>query len=128
MVFSEYTETLKDGSNVKLTLQMLLRSDLTDSKVMFVDDAETDLISATLKGADILINSTPLGMLDGRGNEEKLPLAQDTDIPSELIVADCVYNPDETLLIKKAKKSGCKTVKGIRMLEEQARCGVEVLI
>ena len=125
---SEYTETLKDGSNVKLTLQMLLRSDLSGSKVMFVDDAETELISATLKGADILINSTPLGMLDGRGNEEKLPLAQDTDIPSELIVADCVYNPDETLLIKKAKKSGCKTVKGIRMLEEQARCGVEVLI
>ena len=125
---SEYIETLKDGSNVKLTLQMLLKTDLSASRVMFVDDCETELIGATLKGADILINSTPLGMLDGRGNEEKLPLSIDTDIPSKLIVADCVYNPDETLLIKKAKESGCKTVKGIRMLEEQARCGVEVLI
>ncbi|MBR4144407.1 MAG: shikimate dehydrogenase [Lachnospiraceae bacterium] len=125
---SEYIDTLKDGSNVKLTLQMLLRSDLSGSRVMFVDDSETELICATLKGADILINSTPLGMLDGRGNEEKLPLPENTEFLSKLIVADCVYNPDETLLIKKAKESGCKTVKGIRMLEEQARCGVEVLI
>jgi len=43
-------------------------------------------------------------------------------------VADCIYNPDETLFIKKAKASGCRTVKGIRMLEEQARCGVKVLL
>lgn len=124
----EYINTLKDGSNLKLTLQILLRSDLSSTGVMFIDDSETALIGAALKGADILINSTPLGMLDGRGNEEKLPLPESCEIPSTLIVADCVYNPDETLLIKKAKESGCKTVKGIRMLEEQARCGVEVLI
>ena len=125
---SEYIDTLKDGSNVKLTLQMLLRSDLSGSRVMFVDDSETELIRATFKGADILINSTPLGMLDGHGNEEKLPLPENTEFPSKLIVADCVYNPDETLLIKKAKEAGCKTVKGIRMLEEQARCGVDILL
>ena len=67
-------------------------------------------------------------MVTGNGDETKLPLPEETVFEEDLIVADCIYNPDETLLIKKAQKCGCRTVKGIRMLEEQARCGVKVLL
>ncbi|MBO4416221.1 MAG: shikimate dehydrogenase [Lachnospiraceae bacterium] len=68
--------------------------------------------------ADILINCTPLGMAP---HENELPVPASVTFPEDLIVADSIYNPDETLLIKKARANNCRTVKGIRMLELQAQ-------
>jgi len=113
------------GENLNLTLKMLGRM---GENVEFVDISDITMLDKAIAGADALINSTPLGMLDGHGNENRLPLPEEIEFTENLIVADCVYNPDETLLIKKARESGCTTVKGIRMLEEQARCGVDILL
>ena len=63
---------------------------------------------------DIIINATPLGM---RGFEQKLPVPE--SIIENVVVFDTVYNPLETLLIRTAKKKGCKVVYGIDMLVYQ---------
>lgn len=63
--------------------------------------------------SDILINATCVGMS---------PLDGESPVPAEflhgdLAVADIVYNPRETLLIKMAKEAGCRAaVGGIGML------------
>ena len=66
--------------------------------------------------ADILVNTTPLGMAP---EVDKCPLA-----PSLLskfkIVMDIVYSPLETKLLTEAKKAGCKTINGLYMLLYQA--------
>ena len=116
------------SSNMDLTLKMLRKLKKADTFIEFVDSCNTERILDSLNKADILINSTPVGMVTGNGDELKLPIPKETGLRKDLVVADCVYNPDETLLIKKAKEAGCMTVKGIRMLEEQARCGVDVLL
>ena len=115
----------KAGSNLELTRSML---DRMGAVVEFVDITDLKKLEEAVNGADALINSTPLGMLDGHGSENRLPLSEDIAFRKDLIVAECVYNPDETLLIKKAQEAGCRIVKGIRMLEEQARCGVDILL
>ena len=112
-------DTVKDGVEKKPAYE---------TKIVFTESGDFEKVQKAVTDADILINSTPLGMLDGRGNENRLPISEDIIFGKDLIVADCVYNPDETLLIKKAKEAGARTVKGIRMLEEQARCGVEILL
>lgn len=124
-------EGLEKESNIGITLELLEKlyaSGTMKTKITFIDSSDIVKLQEAVTDADILINSTPLGMLDGRGSETKLPLPDDTVFGKDLIVADCVYNPDETLLLKKAKEAGVRTVKGIRMLEEQARCGVEILL
>jgi len=63
---------------------------------------------------DIIINATPLGM---KGFEQKLPVPE--SIIEDVVVFDTVYNPLETLLIRTAKKKGCKVVYGIDMLVYQ---------
>ncbi len=69
-----------------------------------------------LKGRiDIIINATPLGM---KGFEQKLPIPEIL-LDRNVVVFDTVYNPLETLLIKTAKKKGCKVVYGIDMLVYQ---------
>ena len=118
----------KAPSNLELTLKMLSRIKSGNTETVFVDSDDHEGIQAAIDEAEVLINSTPLGMADGHGNEIRLPIPENIVFDKRLIVADCVYNPDETLLIKKALSSGCRTIKGIKMLEEQARCGVDFLL
>jgi shikimate dehydrogenase len=118
----------KAPSNLELTLKMLSRIKSSNTETVFVDSDDHEGIQAAIDEAEVLINSTPLGMADGHGNEIRLPIPENIVFDKRLIVADCVYNPDETLLIKKALSSGCRTIKGIKMLEEQARCGVDILL
>ena len=94
-------------------------SDLEGSCICRLYDYEdTDLLTRSINEADILINCTPLGMIP---HENELPVPENMTFNEDLVVADSIYNPDETLLIKKARACNCRTVKGIRMLEMQAQ-------
>ena len=122
-----------EGSNLGLTVGMLnslmlSKTSQRDPEIFFTDSENGQELVKAVGEAEVLINCTPLGMLDGHGNENRMPVPTDIKFDRKLLVADCVYNPDETLLIKKAKESGCRVVKGIRMLEEQARCGADLLL
>ncbi|MEZ0261209.1 MAG: shikimate dehydrogenase [Alphaproteobacteria bacterium] len=71
-----------------------------------------------LKDATLLVNCSNLGMKD----QPALDLSLDT-LPAEAVVADIVYRPLETGLLKKAKARGNKTVEGLGMLLHQGRLG-----
>jgi len=67
------------------------------------------------------VNTTSLGM---RGQPQ---LAIDIDrLPSQAIVADLVYVPLETALLKAARARGLKTADGLGMLLHQAVRGFEL--
>ena len=66
-----------------------------------------------LLDADILINTTPIGMYPHVNQE---PLLKAEMMHEDLIVNDLVYNPLKTGLLKEADKSGAKTISGIKML------------
>ena len=68
-----------------------------------------------LRGARLLVNTTSLGM-KGKPPLE-LPLEA---LPSEAAVADIVYNPIETPLLRQAKAAGHQTMDGLGMLMHQA--------
>ena len=81
-----------------------------------IDNVQSDSISSIgdyLSDADILINTTPIGM---HPNINDKPVALADDMHENLIVFDAVYNPNETVLIKEAIKAGAKPVYGIKML------------
>ncbi len=73
-----------------------------------------------LRGADLLVNTTSLGM---KGQPAlHIDLAA---LPDEAIVADIVYAPLETELLLKARASGRKIATGLGMLLHQAAPGFE---
>ena len=76
---------------------------------------------AALRGADILINTTSLGMKE----QPALDLSLDRLSPAA-IVADIVYVPLETALIRSARVRGHHTVSGLGMLLHQAVRGFEL--
>ncbi len=64
---------------------------------------------------DILINATPVGLLDA---DAELPLDLDT-LETSTVVADVIINPPETWLLREAERRGCPTVNGLGMLVHQ---------
>lgn len=78
-----------------------------------------DSLPNYLKNADILIDTTPIGMYP---NCDVEPIATSDMMHSDLIVNDIVYNPLNTVLLKEAENIGAKTISGFKMLLYQ---GVE---
>ena len=68
-----------------------------------------------LEGADLLANATTLGM-DGF-DALRLDLK---NLDSSAVVADAVYVPLKTGLLKTAEEKGCRTADGLGMLLHQA--------
>jgi len=63
---------------------------------------------------DVIVHATPIGMWP---NTERCYF--DGTIPAG-IVFDLVYNPHDTLLIRRAREQGCEVIHGIEMFVEQA--------
>ena len=91
-----------------------LAGDVSNSGL--IDDVKSDSINeinAYLADADILVDTTPLGMHPHINDQ---PIATAENMHDELVVFDAVYNPNETVLLKQAIEAGAKPVYGIKML------------
>ncbi len=80
-----------------------------------------DAINEVLPRAGLLVNTTSLGMRGQPALELDVRL-----LPSSAIVADLVYVPLETALLKAARERGLKTADGLGMLLHQAVRGFEL--
>lgn len=73
------------------------------------------------RGADLIVNTTALGLAGGE------PLDMDvSQLKASCIVSDIVYVPLETPLLAAAKARGLRTVDGLDMLLHQAVPGFEM--
>ncbi|MFC1914184.1 shikimate dehydrogenase [Chloroflexota bacterium] len=72
-------------------------------------------LSASLEGADILVNATSMGM-SPKSNETPVPARL---LKPEMVVFDIVYNPLQTKLLREAEEAGSKNIAGIDMLAWQ---------
>ena len=69
------------------------------------------------KGKVLIVNCTPIGTHPKIDECPNLPYNL---LNKENVLFDLVYNPPETLFIKKGKQIGCKTLNGYEMLKFQA--------
>ena len=93
------------------------------ASVLIDDVSSDDIRNMDLDDADILINTTPVGM---HPNVDDAPIASAEEMHDDLVVFDAVYNPNETGLLKEAIKAGAKPVYGIKMLLYQGAESFEI--
>ncbi|MCG6206003.1 hypothetical protein LPW26_15230 [Rhodopseudomonas sp. HC1] len=67
-----------------------------------------------LDGIDVLINASPVGMLD----PDRMPI-EASRFPSHLVVMDVITDPSPTRLLRTAEESGCIAVYGREMFDSQ---------
>ncbi len=75
------------------------------------------------RGADLLVNATPVGMV---GQEDTSIWPDQAALPSRLTVFDLVYNPLETKLLGQARRGGADAVDGLGMLVRQGALAFEM--
>jgi shikimate dehydrogenase len=71
---------------------------------------------------DVVINATSIGLGDA---EARVPLAVAT-LEADMVVADVIFNPPITRLLRDAKSRGCQTLDGLGMLVNQAVIGFKI--
>ena len=78
-------------------------------------------LSHLINDADLIINTTPVGMLSVSNDNKALPFGNNfwKSINSKTIIYDLIYNPQETALLSFCRKKGCFTINGIKMLVAQ---------
>ena len=65
----------------------------------------------------IIVNTSPVGMYP---QENECPAIPYEYLTKEHLLFDAVYNPAETLFLKKGNEKGAATLNGLKMLERQA--------
>lgn len=77
------------------------------------DNDDKTALKKALDESFLLINATSVGMAP---NTDASILTDTSLLRPELIVSDVIYNPQETKLLRDAKKAGCRTFNGMYML------------
>lgn len=82
-----------------------------------------DVNEYVLKHHQIIINTTPLGTFPAINNHPNIPYKH---LTNKHLLYDLVYNPEETVFLKKGKEKGSLTINGLQMLKLQAEKAWEI--
>ena len=89
-----------------------LEKEVPECKVNVYCIEDQDKLREEIANTDILVNGTLAGMKP----HDDISLVDKSMFHKNLVVADVVYNPEETRMLREAKEAGCKTVGGKGML------------
>ena len=100
-----------------------LANDLGDGAALSAVSLEPSELAVD-GGWHLIVNCTTLGMRHSDG-EKRSPIPS-ASIPSGALVYDLVYNPQETPLLREAKRAGARTLGGLPMLIYQGAEAVQL--
>lgn len=95
----------------------------TRCRLNLYDFSDPDVLKKEISESRILVNGTSIGMAP---KTDRCVITDDSVFREDLFVFDVIYNPEETLLLKKAKSAGCKTSNGLHMLLYQGAASFEL--
>jgi shikimate dehydrogenase len=102
---------------MKIEVQLVSRR-LNDNSINY-EDLEEEII----RQHQLIVNTTPLGMSP---NIETCPNIPYAALSPKHLLYDLVYNPAETLFMKKGKEKGAQVLNGLQMLVLQAEKSWEI--
>lgn len=84
-----------------------------------------DTLDNTIANADLIVNSTPIGMAPNI-NASPLTTMQSQKIKSSAIAYDLIYTPNPTEFLKQAQAQGAIAIDGLEMLVQQGAAGLKI--
>jgi shikimate dehydrogenase len=90
-----------------------IRKAVPECVVNVYDIADVEKMTQEIQSSDILVNATIVGM---KPMDDQSIVKDVKAFHKDLVVADVVYNPEETKMLREAKEAGCTCVGGRGML------------
>jgi shikimate dehydrogenase len=84
-----------------------------------------DNLSSLISQADLLVNTTPVGMYP-QGEMSPVAVGAIEQISPGAIAYDLIYNPNPTQFLKDAQLRGAKTIDGLEMLVQQGAAALKI--
>ncbi len=84
-----------------------------------------DNLSMLISQADLLVNTTPVGMYP-HGEKSPVDAAALDRLCAGAIVYDLIYNPSPTQFLKDAQLRGAQTIDGLEMLVQQGAAALKI--
>lgn len=82
-----------------------------------------ELTDEIMASHTIIVNCTPLGMFPDVDDCANIPYEK---ITARHLLYDCIYNPEETLFLRKGREQGASTKNGMDMLFGQAKAAWKI--
>jgi len=83
-----------------------------------------------VKNSNLIVNTTPIGMLSEKENQNVINLPFNEELwfhlNAKTTLYDLIYTPRPTAWLKKGKKIGCKTIDGLEMLLQQGAASLRL--
>ena len=81
-----------------------------------------------IEEADLIVNTTPIGMNEKNSAEENIPLGHQIwdSLSNKTILYDLIYTPRPTNWLKLGKQKNCFTIDGLDMLVEQGAFSIRL--
>ena len=92
-----------------------------------IDNKQID-ISSYIKEADLIINTTPIGMNDQNNVKNNIPLGNEiwNCLSNKTILYDLIYTPRPTNWLKLGQKKNCFVIDGLDMLVGQGALSIKL--
>ena len=100
-----------------------LRADYPQINLKLIDLSDQDHVGQAVKHAEIVIQSTSLGMGSSQGQSI---LADENWLQEGTVVMDVIYEPMETRFMQQAKARNCVVIGGLDMLVYQAKLNYQL--
>jgi hypothetical protein len=101
----------RQASYEKIVRKIAAISRQTKSSIQVLTLEDADSLQDKINQSNLLVNGTSLGM-DGIS----MPLPEQIELPSQILVADVIYQPFETPFLKWARNQNVTAVNGLGML------------
>jgi len=85
--------------------------------------AYEEISKSMIETCPLIVNTTPVGMFPNENNTVEFPTQY---LTSKNLVIDLIYNPEETIFLRKSREKGAWTLNGLTMLHQQAEKNWEI--
>lgn len=102
-----------------LNIESIIVSRNPNEQEISYDDIDENIFNEIY----LIVNTTPIGTFPNISEAPDIPYSYFTE---KHIAYDLIYNPEETMFLKKAKKNNAFTINGLQMLILQAEAAWEI--
>lgn len=121
---AEITVFSRRNSKWEQTEELIARlNQETSCKVHHYDYDDPSVLKAEIQSSAVLVNGTSVGMAP---DVDACVIEDVSCFHKDLMVYDVIYNPEETKLLRLARKAGCATANGLYMLLYQGAAAFEI--
>jgi shikimate dehydrogenase len=105
-------------AQLNISFSFVTRTPRSDNHISY-----TSLSGTMLNEFQLIVNTSPVGMFPAINDYPDIPYGS---ISKKHILFDLIYNPPETVFLKKGKEMGAQTINGLPMLRLQAEKAWEI--